>query len=203
MTELDPPNGYLAKGDTDDGAALPPEPWAEPARAVWLSRDRWLEVGGESWGPALLILFGAWLLMAWNRLGLQGFSAPRIGVRYLLVGFYGWVGMTVVIIGLARLTGVDRRADPLTLARVVGRTHQPMVIVGFLVQITQVLPIQIFSTVAVAIVFGFWMPGQLLVGSAATFDAPTRRLVIPVLVAYGLWLLIVGRFLLGQLGHLF
>lgn len=96
---------------------------SELARAFGLSAASWERArNADLRGPALTAV-GAWVLMAWNRFGLQGLAAPRVGVRFVLIGFYAWIAMAGLIWLGGRLAAQRSTSTP---ASALASTHAPI-----------------------------------------------------------------------------
>ena len=65
-----------------------------PVRALRLDDSTWSRMAASgSLGAAALMVGGAYLVLAFDRFGVQGFVETRAMVRFLLTGFYGWLGL--------------------------------------------------------------------------------------------------------------
>lgn len=180
---------------------------SELTRAFGLNTAGWERArSADLRGPALTAI-GAWLLMAWNRFGLQGLAAPRVGVRFVLIGFYAWIAMAVLIWVGGRLAARRSSSAPasgfLRLVVVTGWAHKPLVVVGVALQLLAfIAPGSGVGTVVASVALLLWMPAMLVAALAWAFDRPMRQLVALAGVTQALWLATAGRFLLTQVGHL-
>lgn len=203
------------RSSPDSGAETVPGPVADLARVLRLDRRTWDGIAEVEPVRAMATVLGGWLLMAWHRFGVQGLSAPRVGVRFVLVGVYGWLGLTAVLVLagalLHRRTGstatVAGRAG--STATVAGRVlplsalaHQPLLVTGFVLLFAQVLPIPWLTTGVTVLALGFWMPAMLGAAMASALDTDPARAAAVTAVGYLAWAGTAGRFLLDRVGHL-
>jgi len=104
------------------------------ARVMGLRQSFWdgAEVNGLK--GATLTAIGAWLVMAWNRFGIQGVTAPRSGTRFVLVGFYAWIGLGLALWLTARLLDRVSASAPAPGWRrfvlATGQAHRPLLLLG-------------------------------------------------------------------------
>lgn len=68
-----------------------------------LSPASWAAFGPTGLPRSALTAVGAWTLLAWGRLGLQALTSPRATVRFVLIGFYAWLVLSLVIWGVTTL----------------------------------------------------------------------------------------------------
>ncbi len=178
-----------------------------------LKVERWRGIPPGPPTKAAATVIGALLVLAWARFGFQGIESPRAITRLVLVGVYGWLGLTaLVLIGLrlaaplAKRLGTAAEAaptiDPVRLLQVIGLCHQPLIVLAVAIVIGHAVPIPFVLPVLTTITFAIWLPGQLFAAVTAATGLPRQRILPIVFVAYGLWVVTVGRHLLGQLGHL-
>ncbi len=179
--------------------------------AAVTAMGRWLRLDEASWSRyarlgtiwnAVVITLGAYALLAFDRFGIQGVVAPRAPVRMLLTGFYGWVGLGLGIWLMARVK-LGTSASPATVIRLVGRAHIPLLLVALTIQVLAVSFLVFGPALWLALFsIGVWIPAMLLAATrkALTLDARTAALM--AIGPYLLWLLIVGRYLELQVGHL-
>jgi hypothetical protein len=161
--------------------------------------SRYAATGGLD--TAMLIVLGAYTILALDRLGLQMVLYPRPAVRLVLAGLYGWLGLAgmVWLVGRRRFPEVTFR----TVFLLVGFAHTPLVVLGLTIQFTSVVlqflgpafSIAIFTTV-------FWLPALLTAAVRAAYLIDSRQSLRLVIGPYLLWLAVVGRYLASQLGHL-
>jgi len=84
-----------------------------------------------------------------------------------------------------------------------GLAHRPLVILAFFIQfVAFVFRFNGPGMVAAAISFGLWMPAMLVAAVVSAYDIKVGRALAMVALPYGLWLLIAGRYLFDQVGHL-
>ena len=205
---------------------------ANTANMFRLTTGRWLELSPPGNPPRLVkptaIVIGTWLLLAWNRFGFQGLSSPRAITRFVLVGVYGWLGLAlVVLLGGVALSRIDGRGPPGAIDRaralqMTGLAHQPLLILGFVLQVLSAIPIPGLATTIAFATFLLWLPGVFSASGRALLGAQNHGLPVPRnrgsrrarqrssrpfswlvgLVAYLGWLSTAGRYLQAQLGHL-
>jgi hypothetical protein len=174
-------------------------------RLLGLERSRWRRVGPESlWSAAGLVLVGAGIL-ALTRLGGLVVDAPRAVLRLMLVGVWGWVGLSVAI--WLTITATSGSAGPRpglvhTLA-IAGIAHAPVVALGVVVFVSAgVLDLLGPGMVTAWFVFAFWFPAMLVTGAAAGLHRSVPVAAASVAAPYLVWLVVVGRHVLDRIGHL-
>lgn len=165
----------------------------------------WEQVDSDRLIGAVLLAVGGWAIMAWNRLGVLAFTTPRSGVRFVLIGFYAYLGMALAVWAVARL--VDPK--PVSVAQlsrtvqVVGLAHRPLLVIALVVQVSALIaPLASVATVAAWLTFGLWMPAMLVGAIRWAREISIAQASLIVAVPYLLWLLTAGRFLLDRVGHL-
>lgn len=151
---------------------------------------------------AVATAVGAFAFFAFDRFGFQAFIAPRATVRMLLVGFYGWLGLS----GLAWLIAKRTRAKNVAFGevlRIYGYAHLPLLLLGFTIQMVAVV-VQVLgpSLLFAQFVILIWLPASLVAATRYVFDVDVRNAVAIIAVPYGLWVLAVGGYLWRQVGHL-
>lgn len=158
---------------------------------------------------AAATVIGAWFFLAWNRLGFQGVAMPRVMVRFVLVGVYGWFWFVLALwFGqrfLARRSdngGGDVRAEPTRLLQVTGLAHQSLLVLAIVLQIGQAIPIPVIAPALTLFVFLVWLPGALVAATSQATPTATTATTGLAVMAYLVWLVTVGRYLLDQIGHL-
>lgn len=173
------------------------------ARLLRLDRRTWqgLDATGTITAASLATL-GAFAVFAFDRFGIQALVAPRPTVRMLLTGFYGWVWLAGTVWIVVRYTMASTaRFD--SVLRLFGYAHLPLLAVALTVQVTSVtlrwngpgLALGFFAV-------SFWMPALLVAATRQTVGIDTSRAVLVVTGPYIVWLLVIGRTLASQLGHL-
>jgi hypothetical protein len=161
--------------------------------------SRYAATGGLD--TAMLIVLGAYTILALDRVGLQMVLYPRPAFRLVLAGFYGWLGLAgmVWVIGRRRCPEVTFR----TVFRLVGFAHTPLVVLGLTIQFTSVVLRFLGPAFSVAVFTAvFWMPALLTVAMRAAYRIDTGQSLRMVIGPYLLWLAVVGGFFGSQLGHL-
>ncbi|MEE9472862.1 MAG: hypothetical protein V3V82_02645, partial [Acidimicrobiia bacterium] len=76
-----------------------------------------------------LVVSGTYLLLAFDRFGIQGFVEARATARLLLTGLYGWLGLAVASWLIARLAWQQRPPFELVM-RLFGHAHVPLLVVA-------------------------------------------------------------------------
>lgn len=171
---------------------------------------RWLRLDREVWarlatygrvGSALLVALGAYVVLAFGRFGIQGVLEPKVPVRLILVGLYGWVWLAGASWGVARFAfGVT--ASPVTVFRLFGHAHMPLLAVAVTIQIASIM-LQAFGIAAVVAAFALaWMLALLVVAARAAFGFDLGRAMLAVAGPFAVWVAVVVRWLETQLGHL-
>jgi hypothetical protein len=160
----------------------------------------WLESEATRLGSSAMVL-GAFGLLAFNRLGWPD-SALRATVRFLLLGLYGWVGLSVAVFIVIRLI-YKRTGSPLKLLLLFGHAHLPLLVVAVFVQVVSVsLDITGVSRWPALFVGVFWMPAMLAAAVHAWTDVKRHQAAVSVAMPYLVWAATLGRHLWDQLSHL-
>lgn len=156
-----------------------------------------------TFGGAGLIVLGAYLVFAFDRLGLQGFFAPRAPVRLILTGVYGWMWLVGSMWLTARFVfGNIGPIRPLVL--LVGHAHLPLLLLAIFIQIVSVTLDTTGPAFWLALfASGLWMPAMLVAAAFTALDLSRRQSLAAVGLAYSVWAVVVGRTLWTQLEHLF
>ncbi len=186
-----------------------PAPGAPPGSLYFLrvSPDRWDDMEIDHLGRPAATVLGAWALLAWARFGPQLIDDMRAVLRFVLVGVYGWLALSVLIFLALRV--LNRRTDgldptPLSLEATtakVGLAHQALAVGGFAMQIFQILPFPIVTSV-IAVTSVIWMGAQLT-GAVASLQQRQWLATAPLaMTAWLAWLAVIGTYLWSRLGHL-
>lgn len=147
------------------------------------------------------MVLGTFLLLAFNRLGWPD-SAFRATTRFVLIGFYGWLGLTLATFVVVRLA--FRRSGPFTtLLRLVAHAHLPLLFVAIVMQLMSV-SLDITGLARWPAVFAgvFWMPAMLTAALCPWADLTRPQAALSAAAPYLVWAATVGRFLWYQLDHL-
>ena len=144
---------------------------------------------------------GTYLLLAFNRFGWPDF-AWRATVRFLLIGFYGWLGLAAMTFVLGRVVSERSGSFP-TLFRLVTHAHLPLLLVGVVIQVAAV-SLDVTGIARWPALFAglFWMPAMLTTALCAWGEMQRRSAVVVAGVSYLGWAALVGRHLWFQLEHL-
>lgn len=173
------------------------------ARALRLDGSTWRRVSAMATpaGAGLMVL-GAFLVLAFDRFGVQGILEPRATVRMGLTGFYGWMWLSGAIWLSARLA-FGHRGPLRPLVPLVGHAHLPLLLVAVFIQFVSVTLDLTGPAWWFAVFVGlFWMPGMLVAAVRNLVSATLLRAVAITLIPYVVWVLVVGRTLWTQVGHL-
>jgi len=163
----------------------------------------WERVSGiGTMASAAATALGAFAFFAFDRFGFQAFIAPRATMRMLLVGLYGWLGLAVVALLIARRTRPTTPAFGEVL-RIYGYAHLPLLLLAFTIQIIAVVaralgPSFVFAVFVVAI----WLPASLVAATRYVFDVSLPQAIGIIAAPYALWVALVGSYLWRQVGHL-
>lgn len=172
-----------------------------------LTRQRWDDIEVDSLGRPAAIVVGGWVILAWGRFGTQIFNGLRPATRFVLVGLYGWLGLTLVLwlIQRWRARVTDQPSNPagdvLRLLTKVGQAHLPLVFGGLTLQFLQVAPHSPLNTIVGAVII-IWMGGQLVGAVASSERRSLGSVAAPTLLVWALWLATAGWYLEMRLGHL-
>ncbi len=176
---------------------------ARTSRVFRIDQKNWrrLAVTGTLAGAASVAI-GAYGLLAFDRLGIQGVVEPKSAVRLLLIGFYGWMWLAAAAWATGRLAlGIHSEFVP--VLRLYGNAHLPLLFVGIAIQVFSVVGRTLGPALLVAVVAVlFWMPIMLTGATREAFSVDVRRAALLVAGPFLVWLVTVGRYLLTQLGHL-
>lgn len=174
------------------------------ARLLRLDETTWARIDQiGSLRSAAVIAVGAYAMLAFDRFGIQGVFAPRAVARLLLAGFYGWLWLAGASWAFARLT-LRSDARPGYVVQLLGQAHLPLLLLGITIQMTSVaLRWTGPGGWAAAFVALFWFPALLVAAARMAFGVGTGTAFAVVAGPYALWMLIVGRYLRTQVGHLF
>lgn len=192
-------------GSVSDG------PLAGTRHTLRLSRARWEAIVDVDPTRAIATVVGGWLVAAWGRFGIQGLSAPRVLVRFVLVGVYGWLLLTAVVWAVGWLAG--RRAarsgvapptapSAARILQLTGLCHQPLLVVAIAVQFGQLVPLPALFRILAVVAFGLWLPAMLVTALGSAFRPSTRGAIVAAGAGYLVWLATAGRYLLDRVGHL-
>lgn len=144
-------------------------------------------------------------LLSLNRFGGLVTQAPRAFVRLALVVVWGWIGLGVTMWLLttafarrqARLDDLQRE-----LART-GRAHTALVALAITMFVfAGALQLRWPGLLLTIAVVGWWFPRSLLAGATTQRSASTWARIMATVLAFSGWLVVIGRHLLVQLGHL-
>ncbi len=172
------------------------------ARVLRLDPATWSRFARSGSASAALVTIGAYALLAFDRFGVQGIIEPRATVRMLLAGFYGWLWLAGASWLVARLAfGPGAGFSP--VFRLYGRAHLPLLVVGMTLQVSTVF----LQTLGPGLWVGafavlFWMPALLVAATRTAFVVDGRTALLVIVGPYLVWLVVVGRYLENQLGHL-
>lgn len=149
-----------------------------------------------------LVVAGAYLVLAFDRFGIQGFVEARATIRLLLTGVYGWLGVSAGSWLIARLAWQRSTSFELVL-RLFGHAHLPLLVVAVAIQFVSVT-LRLSDVVIWLALFAVlvWMPFQLVAAAEVSLGVSKRHAAAAVAGPYVAWVVIVGRWLETQFGHL-
>ena len=186
-------------------------PVTTAVRVLGLDRTRWARVGPHTLWSATALVAAASVLMALNRFGGALVDAPRAFLRLALVGVWGWLGLSVAIwliaVRLPNLSGRSanrpRRGSLQHTLAAAGVAHIPLLLLGLVIFVAAaMLELLGPGLVAATFVFGFWFPAGLVTAIRHAHGLTLARALAVVAGPYVIWLLVIGRHLLGQVQHL-
>lgn len=160
----------------------------------------WLESESTRVGSSAMVV-GTFLLLAFDRFGWPDF-ALRATTRFLLIGLYGWLGLSLATFVLVRF--VYKRSGSLpTLLRLVAHAHLPLLAVGVVIQVAGVA-MDITGVARWPALFAgvFWMPAMLTAAFRAWTGLRHHQAALSAAVPYTVWAMTVGHFFWRQLDHL-
>ena len=173
--------------------------------------SRWLRLDEPTWdhwtrfttvGSAAILAVAAYAVLAFDRFGTQGLFEPRGAVRFVLVGFYGWVGLSGATwtIGRVRLRTQAPFSDVL---RLFGHVHFPLLLLAIIIQGLSVAFRLLGPAMwGAAFTVVFWMPALLTIATRRALSIDSKTAALIVSGPYVVWLVVVGNYLQTQLGHL-
>lgn len=167
----------------------------------------WTRVQVETLPTRMLTVVGAFVLAAWNRFGVQGILGPRAPIRFLLVGLWGWIALSLVVWLIARRFDEDLRADPLygiqRTAVSMTVTHFPIVIAGFyMATFGAFIRTPIPGLIIAIACFAVWIPWLYIRAMKHLADVDNKTAAMAMVGPYVIWLVTIGRYLWQQVGHL-
>lgn len=173
------------------------------ARALRLDQSTWRRLAATATpAGAGLIVVGAYLVVAFDRFGLLGFFEVRATLRIILTGLYGWLWLVGAAWLIARWA-FGHRGSGRSLVPLLGHSHLPLLLLAIFVQFVSVsLNTTGISIWPALLAVAFWMPAMLVAATATGLDLSHRRALVTAGVPYAVWLLVVGRSLWRQIGHL-
>ena len=173
------------------------------ARTLRFDRITWQAYDTQSGlGWSFAVAIGAFAILAFDRFGVQGVIEPRATVRLLLTGFYGWLWLASAAWLIGRFVfGGEARFS--TVFRLYGYAHLPLVVLAVTIQVVSVALRISGPPFLLAVFVGMvWMPALLVAATSQAFGIDRRRALAVALVPYLIWVLVVGRSLYTQIGHL-
>lgn len=173
------------------------------ARALRVDASTWRRLSAMATpGGAALVALGAYLVFAFDRFGLLGIFEPRATVRLMLTGLYGGLWLVGGAWLVARVA-FSHSGPVWPMVPLFGHAHLPLLVVAVLIQLFSVtLDLTGPSLWGAVFAGGFWMPAMLVAAVRNLTVLTTWQAVVTVALPYLVWLLVVGRTLWTQLGHL-
>lgn len=172
-----------------------------------LHPGRWRSIKPSMFLFGLATVVGAAFVLAFNRFGGLLLNAPQQFLQLLVYPLWGWLGLgaSIWFLGGRMVERVGSNADQPNLTTTltsVGFAHRPVLVWGAVMFVgTGLFQISGPGLVAAAIVFGIWLPWLLALSVQHSRYITFQDSFMVVTVPYLLWLVIVGRHLLGQLSH--
>lgn len=169
---------------------------------------RWRTISAEMFFVGGFTVFGASVVLAFNRFGGLLFNSPQQFVQMLLYGIWGWLflGTGIWAAGRIVVARVGSNADQPTLLKAltsVGFAHRPVLVLGAVLFIsTGLLQVNGPGLVVAVIALGVWFPTLLALSVQHSRYIELRDACVVVAVPYALWLAIIGRHLISQVAHL-
>lgn len=173
-----------------------------------LHPQRWRTITAEMFFVAAFTVFGASVVLTFNRFGGLIFNSPQQFAQMLLYGIWGWLalGTGVWIAGRIVVDKVGSNADQPSLIKTltsVGFAHRPVLMLGAVLFVsTGLLQITGPGLVVAVLAFGLWFPALLTLSVQHSRYIALRDALVVVAVPYALWLAVVGRHLMSQVAHL-
>lgn len=151
---------------------------------------------------AVLVVAGTYLLLAFDRFGIQGFVEARATTRMVLTGVYGWLGLSFGSWLTARVVWQVRAPFELVL-RLFGHAHLALLVVAVAIQFLSVT-LRLSDVVIWLALFAVfvWMPLQLVAAAQVALGLTRGYAMLVLATPFVAWLLIVGRWLETQFSHL-
>jgi len=113
-------------------------PLTAVTRLLRLDREGWeRSAAAGSAGGAFALVIGAYALLAFDRFGMQAFTAPRASFRLVLIGLYSWICLTGSAWLLARII-LEVKVRFGLLLTLYGYAHLPLLVIGLVIQVLSV-----------------------------------------------------------------
>ena len=180
-------------------------------RSLRLDSSHWETIRADQLLGKLIMVVIAYLLLAVNRFGVLGFTAPKAAVRLVLVGVYSWLILAGFLWLVGRYASSSSSSDPsgqprptLPMAAVaVGTAHAPLLGTAiFIAVVAGFAQLQGPGWIAAIVLVGLWMPALLVQATQAITGLARNQAIALGLGSYLVWLATTGRFLHAQVGHL-
>ncbi len=173
------------------------------ARALRLDGSTWRRLSAMATpAGAGLIVFGTYLVLAFDRFGMQGFFEVRATVRMVLTGFYGWLWLAGATWAIARFL-FRYLGAPGQLPSLFGHAHLPLLLLAVFIQFVSItLNVTGIAFWLSLFAGAFWMPAMLISATATSTTLSLRQAAVAAGLPYLGWVLVVGRTLWIQLEHL-
>ncbi len=173
-----------------------------------LHPQRWRTITPQMFFVGAFTVFGASVVLAFNRFGGLVFNSPQQFAQMLLFGIWGWLflGTGIWVAGRIVVDKVSSNADQPSLVKTlttVGFAHRPVLILGAVLFISAgLLQVTGPGLVVAVVAFGVWFPALLTLSVQHSRYIELRDALVVVVIPYAIWLAVVGRHLLGQVAHL-
>ena len=182
---------------------------SELGRSLRLDRSQWETIRADQLMSKLIMVVIAYLILAVNRFGILGFTAPKAAVRLVLVGVHSWLLLAgfLWLVGRFGSSPAGSSSPPrptLPMAAVaVGTAHAPVLGTAiFIAVVAGFAQLQGPGWVAAIVLVGMWMPALVVQATRSITGLEKSQAIALGLGLYLVWLATTGRYLHAQVGHL-
>ncbi len=189
--------------DTLEAAYNEPRRRSTVLELLKLDSHTWSQVTNGTVNAGFFAVVGAFMLMTLSRFGGQILDAPRAPLRILLTGIWGWLGLSLGIVLLARRIEAPQRPSFGRVAASTGMAHGSLILLGMtMFAAVGILQLNGPGMVVGLFVLTFWFPAMLVAATSTLFGLRGRRAVVTALVPYLAWIAIVIAPLFRRFAHL-